>query len=166
MTTLFPLPSPSLPEGFISLIVAGSFHASAPIHLCLTHLASRPGKKAVLLSPSRENFLSSAIQFNDDWLNECGGYGAVAEVLSRVIALYVLLWLQTYLEEGTDRLTNCKRYPSSPLHLTLALSMIKPAEASDEPTAVEKIPLDEPPALIVLHELSSYFQPIDDPSTE
>jgi hypothetical protein len=88
MTTLFPLPSPTLPE-FTTLLLTGPYHASAPIHLCLTHLASRPGSRAVLLTPSRDNFVAALRDLNDDWLNECGGYGAVSEVLSRVDVLSV-----------------------------------------------------------------------------
>ena len=88
MTTLFPLPSPPLPE-FTTLLLKGPYHASAPIHLCLTHLANRPGTRAVLLTPSRDNFAAALRDLNDDWLNECGGFGAVYQVLSRVEVLYV-----------------------------------------------------------------------------
>jgi hypothetical protein len=88
MTTVFPLPSPMLPD-FTTLLLKGPYHASAPIHLCLTHLANRPGSRAVLLTPSRENFVAALRDFNDDWLNECGGYGAVSQVLSRVDVLFV-----------------------------------------------------------------------------
>ena len=88
MTTVFPLPSPSLPD-FTTLLLKGPYHTSAPIHLCLTHLANRPESRAVLLTPSRENFVAALRDFNDDWLNECGGYGAVSQVLSRVDVLFV-----------------------------------------------------------------------------
>jgi hypothetical protein len=90
MTTVFPLPSPTLPD-FTTLLLKGPYHASAPIHLCLTHLANRPGSRAVLLTPSRENFVAALRDFNDDWLNECGGYGAVSQVLSRVDVLFVFI---------------------------------------------------------------------------
>src|ERR1700761_66213 len=86
MTSLFPLPSPTFPD-FSSLVISGSLHCSAPIHFCLTHLASRPRKKAIFLTPSRSTFVEALQNFNDDWLNECGGYGAVSSVLSRVTAL-------------------------------------------------------------------------------
>jgi hypothetical protein len=90
MTTVFPLPSPTLPD-FTTLLLRGPYHASAPIHLCLTHLANRAGSRAVLLTPSRENFVAALRDFNDDWLNECGGYGAVSQVLSRVDVLFVFI---------------------------------------------------------------------------
>ncbi|KAH9981872.1 hypothetical protein BJV74DRAFT_778320 [Russula compacta] len=96
MTTVFPLPSPTLPE-FTTLLLKGQYHASAPIHLCLTHLANRPGSRAVLLTPSRNNFVAALQDLNDDWLNECGGYGAVSEVLSRVDVLFVLVRLYGHL---------------------------------------------------------------------
>jgi hypothetical protein len=88
MTTVFPLPGPTLPE-FTTLLLKGPYHASAPVHLCLTHLANRPGTRAILLSPSRDNFIAALRDLNDDWLNECGGFGAVSQVLSRVDVLFV-----------------------------------------------------------------------------
>lgn len=89
MTSLFPLPSPILPE-FTTLLVAGPLHASAPIHLCLSHLANRPDTTAVLISPSRQSFLNSLLDLNDDWINECGGFGAVSSLLAKVTSLCVL----------------------------------------------------------------------------
>ncbi|KAA1466275.1 hypothetical protein DENSPDRAFT_831072 [Dentipellis sp. KUC8613] len=90
MSSLFPLPSPLLPP-FDSLLLKGKYHASAPIHLCLTHLSSHPGTKAIVLTPSRQKWLQALCDFNDDWLNECGGYGAVSHILSQVDVLSVTL---------------------------------------------------------------------------
>jgi hypothetical protein len=110
MTTVFPLPSPTLPK-FTTLLLKGPYHASAPIHLCLTHLANRPGSRAVLLTPSRENFVAALRDFNDDWLNECGGYGAVSQVLSRVDVLFVFIPLNTtdQLKASTNLATRPRR---------------------------------------------------------
>ncbi|KAH9002377.1 hypothetical protein EDB86DRAFT_299594 [Lactarius hatsudake] len=130
MTTLFPLPSPALPE-FTTLLLKGPFHASAPIHLCLTHLANRPGTRAVFLTPSRDNFVAALRDLNDDWLNECGGFGAVYEVLSRVEVFY----------------------PPTPSHASLALSMLRVAHPEKAPSQQEI----SSPCLVLLHELSSYF---------
>ncbi|KAH9062206.1 hypothetical protein EDB87DRAFT_326171 [Lactarius vividus] len=130
MTTLFPLPSPALPE-FTTLLLKGPFHASAPIHLCLTHLANRPGTCAVLLTPSRDNFVAALRDLNDDWLNECGGFGAVYEVLSRVEVFYA----------------------PTPSHASLALSMLRVAHPEKPPSQLEI----SSPCLVLLHELSSYF---------
>ncbi|KZV63847.1 hypothetical protein PENSPDRAFT_757664 [Peniophora sp. CONT] len=139
MTTLFPLPSPTLPD-FTTLLVAGPLHASAPIHLCLSHLANRPGTTALLISPSRQTFLNSLIELSDDWINECGGFGAVSSLLAKVTSLY----------------------PPTPLHLAVALSMLKVAGHTDEPAFTAKVPLAAPPALIVLNEPSTFF--VDEPS--
>src|SRR5579863_6881652 len=104
MTTVFPLPSPTLPA-FTTLLLKGPYHASAPIHLCLTHLASRPGSRAVLLTPSRDNFVAALRDLNDDWLNECGGYGTVSEVLSRVDVLSVSFFVVLCTLCGTYKLS-------------------------------------------------------------
>ncbi|KAH9960499.1 hypothetical protein BC827DRAFT_402125 [Russula dissimulans] len=130
MTTVFPLPSPTLPE-FTTLLLKGPFHASAPIHLCLTHLANRPGSRAVLFTPSRENFITALRDLNDDWLNECGGYGAVSQVLSRVDVFY----------------------PPTSLHASVALSMLRGSRPEMAPSQLEI----SSPCLLLLHEFSSYF---------
>ncbi|KAI0320632.1 hypothetical protein OF83DRAFT_1169176 [Amylostereum chailletii] len=134
MTSLFPLPSPTLPE-FSTLLLTGPYHPSAPIHLCLTHLVNRPETKGVFFTPSRQPFLNAVRQFNDDWLNECGGYGAVSEILTRVNVLY----------------------PPSPVHLALLLSTLKVAGPLDNLALTAKVPLDSTPSLVVLYELSLYF---------
>ncbi|KAH9954366.1 hypothetical protein BGW80DRAFT_1190497 [Lactifluus volemus] len=130
MTTVFPLPSPALPE-FTTLLLKGPYHASAPIHLCLTHLANHPGTRAILLSPSRDNFIAALRDLNDDWLNECGGYGVVSQVLSRVDVFY----------------------PSTPHHASLALSMLRVSQPEKAPSQLEIAS----PCLLLLHEFSSYF---------
>lgn len=130
MTTVFPLPSPTLPD-FTTLLLKGPYHASAPIHLCLTHLANRPGSRAVLLTPSRENFVAALRDFNDDWLNECGGYGAVSQVLSRVDVFY----------------------PPTALQASIVLSMLREARPETAPSQLEIAS----PCLVLLHEFSSYF---------
>ncbi|KAI0306932.1 hypothetical protein B0F90DRAFT_1683624 [Multifurca ochricompacta] len=130
MTTVFPLPSPVLPE-FSTLVLKGPYHASAPIHLCLTHVANRPGTKAVLLTPSRDNFIAALRDLNDDWLNECGGYGSVSQALSRVDVFY----------------------PPTPAHASLALSMLRVSRPEIAPSSLEIAS----PCLVLLHEISSYF---------
>lgn len=87
MASIFPpvRDSPQLPE-FKSLIVKGAYHPSAPIHFCL----SRPESTAILLSPSGGRFTAALEEFNDAWLNDHGGNGAVASSLSRIKILLVL----------------------------------------------------------------------------
>ncbi|THH20129.1 hypothetical protein EW146_g1145 [Bondarzewia mesenterica] len=134
MTSLFPLPSPNFPD-FKTLLIKGPYHPSAVFHLCLTHVVDRPGTKGIVLSPSRQKLLTALQEFNDDWLNECGGYGAVSQVLSKIDIFY----------------------PPSPLHLALLLSAFKVSETSDDPSLPSKITLSASPSLLVLHELSAYF---------
>ena len=151
MTTVFPLPSPTLPE-FTTLLLKGPYHASAPIHLCLTHLANRPGSRAVLLTPSRENFVAALRDFNDDWLNECGGYGTVSQILSRVDVLSVSFVVHSITHE-LKRSVYRFSYPPNPLQASLALSMLRESRPETAPSQLEI----ESPCLVLLHEFSSYF---------
>jgi len=82
----------------------------------------------VLLTPSRENFVAALQDFNDDWLNECGGYGAVSQVLSRVDVFYP---------------------PTAP-QASIVLSMLRDTRPETAPSHLE-------PCLVLLHEFSSYF---------
>ncbi|KAI0265136.1 hypothetical protein BC834DRAFT_880270 [Gloeopeniophorella convolvens] len=138
MTSVFPLPSPALPA-FSSLLLAGPFHASAP---------PPPAARALLFTPSRARFAAALRAFNDDWLNECGGYGAVSQMLARVEVWYVLPVYPSTVAE-----CSCS-YPPTPVHLSLALSMLRVAEPNAAPTKLELAA----PCLVVLHELSSYFE--------
>jgi hypothetical protein len=63
--SLFPHPGPSLPP-FRTLLIKGSYHSSAPIHLCLSHTSQNPNSKAVLLTPSRQNLVDALTQYHDD----------------------------------------------------------------------------------------------------
>ena len=154
MTTLFPLPSPALPE-FTTLLLKGPYHASAPIHLCLTHLANRPGSRAVLLTPSRDNFVAALRDLNDDWLNECGGYGVVTQVLSRVDVLLVssVVWFFASSCDTSQAKTSALSYPPTPVHASLALSMLRHSQPETAPSQLEV----SSPCLVLLHEFSSYF---------
>jgi hypothetical protein len=65
-----------------------------PLHPSIfARLTSRTvqAQEPSLLSPSRDNFIIDLRDLNDDWLNECGGYGVVSQVLSRVDVLFVFL---------------------------------------------------------------------------
>lgn len=92
MTSLFPLPSPTLPA-FTTLAIKGPYHPSALVHLCLTHVVDKPNNQGIVLSPSREKVSNALREFNDDWLNECGGYGAVVQPLSNINMLFVPCFL-------------------------------------------------------------------------
>jgi len=142
MSSLFPhsLPGPNLPP-FRTLLIKGSYHPSAPIHLCLSHTRTRPCSKALLLTPSRSSFQRSLEEFNDEWLSTHSGHGKMGEISSRIEVCY----------------------PPSPAHLELFLSMIRTYKDSDGAPFDTKATLDASPTLIVVHEPSAYFL---DPDTE
>lgn len=85
MSTLFPTSwsGPDLPP-FRTFLVKGSYHPSAPIHLCLSHTCTRPHSRTLLLTPSRSNFIRSLAEFNDDWLSTHSGHGKLVELSSGI----------------------------------------------------------------------------------
>ncbi|KDQ64685.1 hypothetical protein JAAARDRAFT_145694 [Jaapia argillacea MUCL 33604] len=135
MTSLFPAPAPSLPDSTTALI-KGCYPTSSPIHLCISHLRSRPQGKALLFTPSRPAFPAGLKEFDDAWLASCGGHGRISGLTARVKVLY----------------------PPSPAHLALVLSML---HVSKETENYPLIACEEAPSLVVLHEISSYFLPAD-----
>ncbi|EIN10610.1 hypothetical protein PUNSTDRAFT_35618, partial [Punctularia strigosozonata HHB-11173 SS5] len=83
--SLFP-PVESVPQlpPFRRLLVAGVYHASAPIHLALSCLSRRPLEHVILFTPSREAFATTNVEFRDSWIHEHGGDGIVMDALSRI----------------------------------------------------------------------------------
>jgi len=136
MLSLFPdgVSERELPP-FRTLLIKGSYHPSAPIHLCLSHSRSQTRSKIILLTPSRSSFKRSLEEFNDDWLSVYSGHGKITELSSRIEVFY----------------------SPSPAHLELFLSMIRTYELSDGAQFEANTTLDTMPTLIVLHELSAYF---------
>ncbi|KAK7695466.1 hypothetical protein QCA50_000102 [Cerrena zonata] len=134
MTTLFPPSSPTLPE-FRTLLVDGNYHPSAPIHLCVSHLAQSDGKQAILLYPSRAKFTSALKESNDGWLNQHGGEGAFSQHTRNVQVLY----------------------PPTTVHLTFLLSMLHKAQKSDKDDFIRKTTFAATPSLIMLCEPSAYL---------
>lgn len=90
MISLFPPPSPNLPS-FQTLLIQGPYHASAPLHLCLSHARQHSPTKIILTSPSRDEFKSTMQAFNDNWLNIHGGDGLTSGAASQVQVLLVFL---------------------------------------------------------------------------
>ena len=86
--SLFPPPGPPLPP-FRSLLVKGKYHASAPIHLCLSHALLPETKKVVLVVPSRRALKASLKQLNDEWIKIHGGEGRNTGAASKVDVLSV-----------------------------------------------------------------------------
>ncbi|KAH9843882.1 uncharacterized protein C8Q71DRAFT_730404 [Rhodofomes roseus] len=133
MATIFPPPSPELPQ-FHTLLVRGPYHPSAPIHLVLSHNWRDPKGKAIFISPSRAAFLASLAKFDDEWLKVHGGDGLTCSASARIENLY----------------------PPTPAHLVMILSMLHVYEGTlHDP----KTTLPEAPTLFVLHELSALLKP-------
>ncbi|KAH7887899.1 hypothetical protein F5I97DRAFT_1804599 [Phlebopus sp. FC_14] len=129
---LFPEPGPSLPP-FKTLLVHGTYHPSAPIHMCLS---ISPQDKAMLISPSRQLLLRSLRNYNDEWMDSNSGTGHVSSLSSRTTVFY----------------------PSSPKHLVALLSMLRTHDittSSADPTAT----ISSAPTLLVMYEPSAYFLP-------
>lgn len=79
------LADPSLPP-YISLIVQGDYHPSAPIHMCLS---VPTGAKALLLSSARQALIRSLREYNDEWLLTDSGTGNTCHSSSKVDILLV-----------------------------------------------------------------------------
>ncbi|KAJ7180402.1 hypothetical protein C8R43DRAFT_870362 [Mycena crocata] len=131
--SLFPS-GPPLP-GFKSLVVKGPYHASAPIHLALSHAADFPATQTVMITPSRQAMAETLRDYNDNWISVHSGEGKVLD-LSSCITVF---------------------YPQSPAHFSFLMSTL-----STDAQSVSTTILDRPPSLMILHELSAYFTSSDD----
>ncbi|KAG0705466.1 hypothetical protein DFH29DRAFT_906622 [Suillus ampliporus] len=136
MARMFPSSDPCLPP-YKSLIVQGDYHPSAPIHLCLS---APTGAKALLLSSSRQALIHSLREYNDEWLLTESGTGNTCHSSSKVDIFY----------------------PPTPNHLVALLSAFRAQEASKPVPVDAKATLDSVPSLLVLHELSAYFLPMNE----
>jgi hypothetical protein len=91
MPSLFPPPGPfTLPQS-TTLLVKGLYHASAPIHFCLTFIMENPTSKAVFLSPSRQSLTATLQEYNDDWITAHSDNGFISGLSSRISVLFVPL---------------------------------------------------------------------------
>ncbi|KAK0206155.1 hypothetical protein DFS33DRAFT_563197 [Desarmillaria ectypa] len=136
MLSLFPGFEPQLPP-FTSLLIQGPYHASAPIHLALSHTSQANSSSAIFLSPSRQLVTVALKEYNDSWLATHSGQGRVSEMSSRVKMLY----------------------PPTPTHLAFLLASFEVPQQGSAHILHPKTTLDAPPGLIILHELSAYFLP-------
>ncbi|KAJ6628951.1 hypothetical protein B0H10DRAFT_1717495, partial [Mycena sp. CBHHK59/15] len=122
---------PQLPE-FKSLVVKGPYHPSAPIHLSLSYNVGAPAGQILFITPSRQAIVKALQNYKDDWISLHSGQGKILE------------------------LSSCVRvfYPPSPAHLSVLMAMLTTDDQSAclNPTAT----LDQPPSLVILHELSAY----------
>lgn len=88
MPSLFPPPGPPL-RPFQSLLIKGKYHASAPIHLCLSHALEPETIKALLVVPSRSSLKKSLKQLKDEWIKMHGGEGRTSGAAMKVQVLSV-----------------------------------------------------------------------------
>ncbi len=88
MASLFPRPCPQLPD-YRSLLVKGLYHASAPVHLLLSHNTDDPEARAIFLTPRRDAIKNDLIDLNDAWISEYSGRGRNAAAAQRIETLYV-----------------------------------------------------------------------------
>lgn len=136
MARMFPTSDPSLPP-YKSLIIQGDYHPSAPIHMCLS---VPTGAKTLLLSSARQALIRSLQEYNDEWLLSDSGTGNTCRSSSEVDIFY----------------------PPTPNHLVVLLSAFRTHEASNPVPLDSKATLDSVPSLLVLHELSAYFLPMNE----
>ena len=83
MTSLFPPAGPQLPE-FKSILITGNYHASAPIHLCLSHALQPETTRVVLVVASRSALTASLARLRDEWIDVHGGEGRTSGAASKV----------------------------------------------------------------------------------
>ncbi|KAJ8595363.1 hypothetical protein M405DRAFT_857439 [Rhizopogon salebrosus TDB-379] len=136
MARMFPSSDPCLPH-YKSLLVQGDYHPSAPIHICLSVPTD---SKALLLSSSRKALIHSLREYNSEWLHTKSGTGNACQGSSKVDIFY----------------------PPTPNHLVVLLAALRTHKASEPIPVDNKGTLDSIPSLLVLHELSAYFLPMND----
>ena len=87
--SLFPPLGPPLPQ-FTSLLIQGRYHATAPIHLCLSHVRQPDATRAILVVPSRAALTDALRQLKDAWISVHGGEGSTVVDALKVDVLSVL----------------------------------------------------------------------------
>lgn len=87
MLSLFPPPQPPPLPDFSTILITGSYHQSAPIHLALSANTINPYGPAVIFAPSKETLKEGLQQLNDSWLTAHSGEGAITEITSKATVL-------------------------------------------------------------------------------
>lgn len=144
-----------------TLLVTGPFHASAPIHFAYTTYSENLDARIVIIAPSQTALQKSLKDFDDEWVASRSATGRFMDWASNVKILYlappVLLLM-------TNLMVYLCSYPPSAAHLCLLLSMfhtLKPNEVPGEDWLVKNMQSLEPPSLIIVCELSSYFTNVE-----
>ena len=86
--SIFPPPGPPLPK-FRTILLKGKYHASAPIHICLSYALSPEVDKVVLIAPSRSALKTDVEKAKDDWIAVHGGEGLTSGAALKVDVLSV-----------------------------------------------------------------------------
>jgi hypothetical protein len=155
MARMFPSSDPCLPH-YKSLLVQGDYHPSAPIHICLSVPTD---SKALLLSSSRKALIHSLREYNSEWLHTKSGTGNTCQGSSKVDILLVPVFP---CGRGRNDRYHEPSYPPTPNHLVVLLAALRTHKASEPIPVDDKGTLDSIPSLLVLHELSAYFLPMND----
>ncbi|KAF5363362.1 hypothetical protein D9756_000871 [Leucocoprinus leucothites] len=141
MLSLFPPPGPSLPP-FSTLLVKGTFHRSAPLHLAIGHVNESPENEVLILSPSRERLEQKLASGLDEWLFCTGTTSKARTVMSRITILY----------------------PPSPVHFSLLVATLDGNQSNPELMDLwAELPVmpTENLSMIILDDISSYFAATD-----
>lgn len=84
MLSLFPPPGPSI-SPFSSLLVKGSYHSSALIHLAIGHVLQSPKHEVLIFSPSQSSFKQKLISGFDEWLSRSVNTNKMKAAVSRIM---------------------------------------------------------------------------------
>jgi hypothetical protein len=141
---IFPYPSPALPDAESILLRGQALPSSAPLHLCLSHLAALPKGRAVLITPSKDTLSQAFSTLPTD--------ADVRYAARRVHMLWVVFSAMQY-----RSMTIACSYPPTIAHLKFCIGMLRPFRGKHVSEATSMLVLDTPPTLIVIDKLSAYF---------
>lgn len=151
--SFFPGSKDELPH-FQSLLVMNFGRLPlAPIHLCCSYAAAYPARKVVLLAPSRDAMIKKLTDCNDTWIKESSDRGRQKGLARNVSVLFVRFWTRAETSSYTSF-----SYPPSCKHLMLLLSLLRKPLSADDRDLEMKTTLSSEPSLIVLYNISSFFE--------
>jgi hypothetical protein len=83
MPSFFPNSTLELPP-FNSLLIVGSYHSTAPIHLAISYATENPDCRPIVLSPSKDALKNGLKAFADHHLASNARRGNMLETVSRI----------------------------------------------------------------------------------